>query len=71
MSQKVNIKKLSSNACIPTYGTEFSAGADLYSGMPDAVTIAPGTTEFTKTGIAMKKDISSFSRLLKREEHIL
>ena len=54
MSQKVNIKKLSSNACIPTYGTEFSAGADLYSGMPDAVTIAPGTTEFIKTGIAME-----------------
>ena len=37
MSQKVNIKKLSPNACIPTYGTEFSAGADLYSGMSEAV----------------------------------
>ncbi len=54
MSQKVNIKKLNENACIPTYGTEFSAGADLYSGMPEAVTIAPGTTEFIKTGIAME-----------------
>ena len=39
MSQKVNIKKLSPNACIPTYGTEFSAGADLYSGMSEAVTV--------------------------------
>ena len=54
MSQKVNIKKLNPNACIPTYGTEFSAGADLYSGMPEAVTVMPGTTEFIKTGIAME-----------------
>ena len=54
MSQKVNIKKLSPNACIPTYGTEFSAGADLYSGMSEAVTVMPGTTEFIKTGIAME-----------------
>ena len=38
MSQKVNIKKLNPDACIPTYGTAFSAGADLYSGMPEAVT---------------------------------
>lgn len=37
MSQKVNIKKLNPDACIPTYGTAFSAGADLYSGMPEAV----------------------------------
>lgn len=54
MSQKVNIKKLNENACIPTYGTEFSAGADLYSGLSEAVTIAPGATEFIKTGIAME-----------------
>ena len=54
MSQKVNIKKLNPNACIPTYGTEFSAGADLYSGMSEAVTVMPGTTEFIKTGIAME-----------------
>lgn len=39
MSQKVNIKKLNPDACIPTYGTAFSAGADLYSGMPEALII--------------------------------
>lgn len=54
MSQKVNIKKLTPDACIPTYGTEFAAGADLYSGMPDVVTVMPGKTEFIKTGIAME-----------------
>ena len=45
MKQNVNIKKLTPNAIIPTYGTEYSAGADLYSGMTEAVTINPGTTE--------------------------
>ena len=54
MKQNVNIKKLTPNAIIPTYGTEYSAGADLYSGMTEAVTINPGTTEFIKTGIAME-----------------
>ena len=47
MSQKVNIKKLNPNACIPTYGTEFSAGADLYSGMSEAVTVMPGTVSLS------------------------
>lgn len=54
MIQNVNIKKLVPNAVIPTYGTEFSAGADLYSGMTDAITIEPGNTEFIHTGIAME-----------------
>ena len=54
MKQNVNIKKLTPNAIIPTYGTEYSAGADIYSGMTEAVTINPGTTEFIKTGIAME-----------------
>jgi len=54
MSQNVNIKKLNENACVPTYGTEYAAGADLYSGMEEAVTVMPGTTEFIKTGIAME-----------------
>ncbi len=54
MKQNVNIKKLTPDAIIPTYGTEYSAGADIYSGMTEAVTIKPGTTEFIKTGIAME-----------------
>ena len=49
MSQKVNIKKLNPNACIPTYGTEFSAGADLYSGMSEAVT--KGLAPANKVGV--------------------
>lgn len=54
MKFDVNIKKLNEKAIIPTYGTEYAAGADLYACMDEAVTIAPGETYFTKTGIAME-----------------
>ncbi len=50
----VNIKKLNENAVIPTYGTEYAAGADLYACMDEAVTINPGQTSFIKTGLAME-----------------
>lgn len=54
MTQLVKIKKLDPNATIPTYGTEFSAGADLYACMTEAVTINPGETTFVHTGLAME-----------------
>ena len=50
----VNIKKLNENAVIPTYGTEYAAGADLYACMDESVTINPGETCFIKTGLAME-----------------
>ena len=52
MKQQVNIKKLDDRAIIPTYGTAFSAGADLYACMDHAVTIAPGETYLVHTGIS-------------------
>ena len=54
MKFDVNIKKLNENAVIPTYGTEFAAGADLYACLDEAVTINPGETHFIKTGLAME-----------------
>ena len=53
MNTIVKLKKLTPNAIIPTYGTVQSAGADLYSGMEQPVTIEPGKTEFIHTGIAI------------------
>ena len=45
MKEKVEVKKLNKNAKLPTYGTEFSAGADIYALIDgDSVTIAPGET---------------------------
>ena len=48
---KMNIKKLCDSAKIPTYGSEFSAGADLYSA--EAAEILPGETVLVHTGIAI------------------
>ena len=50
----VRIKKLSDNAVIPTYGSQFAAGADLYACEGEAVTINPHETKLIHTGIAME-----------------
>lgn len=54
MTQTVKLKKLTDNAVIPAYGTEFAAGADLYAAMEDTVVINPGETQFIHTGIALE-----------------
>ncbi len=51
---KVNIKKLDDRAVIPTYGSEFSAGADLYAVLDEPVTLQPGETKLIHTGLAME-----------------
>ena len=51
---KINIKKLDENAKIPTYGTDFSAGADLYALADSQVTVGGGETVLMHTGIAME-----------------
>lgn len=50
----VNIKKLNEKAIIPTYGTEYSAGFDLYSVSDEEITINPHETVLIKTGLAME-----------------
>lgn len=51
---KIPVKKLKANATLPTYGTDFSAGADLYACLDEGVTIEPGKTVFIPTGLAME-----------------
>ena len=50
----INIKKLNENAVIPTYGSEFSAGADLYALTDEPIVIAPRETVLVHTGVAME-----------------
>ena len=52
--QTINIKKLDERAILPTYGSEFSAGADLYACIDRPVTIAPGDAFLFHTGLAME-----------------
>lgn len=51
---KVKVKKLVDNAVIPTYGSEFSAGADLYACVDAPVLIAPHETVRIKTGLSVE-----------------
>lgn len=51
---QVKIKKLNKNAKIPTYGTDFSAGADLYALLDSAQEIVPGETKFIPTGLSFE-----------------
>lgn len=53
-SEKINVKKLSSNAKIPSYATDFAAGCDLYSSSSEKISFNPGETKLIKTGIAME-----------------
>ena len=52
--EKIRIKKLHSNAVIPTYGSLEAAGADIYACLDAAVTIPAGKTVFIPTGLAME-----------------
>ena len=54
---RVRLKKLNEKAILPTYGSEFSAGADLYACIDESVAIAPGKTAFIGTGLAMELEI--------------
>lgn len=54
MDFSVKIKKLNENAILPTYGTEFSAGADLYACEGEEVVIGAGETKLIHTGIAIE-----------------
>lgn len=50
---KIRLKKLNENAVIPVYGTQYSAGADLYV-LDDTVNILPHETVLLHTGIAIE-----------------
>ena len=53
----VKIKKLNQNAKLPTYGSPYSAGADLYACIENDITIEPNQTVLVKTGLAMELDV--------------
>jgi dUTPase len=48
------VKKLKENAILPTYGSEFAAGADLYALPDEEIVIAPGEPKLIHTGLAME-----------------
>lgn len=54
MNIRVKVKKLRDNAILPTYGSKYAAGADLYACMDAPVVIRPHETVMIGTGLAME-----------------
>ena len=50
----IHVKKLRENATLPTYGSQWAAGADLYACLEAPVTIEPHQTVFVPTGLALE-----------------
>ena len=57
--EPIKVKRLREGAILPTYGTPFSAGADLYACLEESVTILPGETKKIPTGIAMELPVGT------------
>lgn len=51
---KIKVKKLDERAIIPSLGSEYAAGADLYAVCDEIVNIEPHKTVMLHTGLAMK-----------------
>ena len=50
----VKITKLNKNATIPTYGSDYAAGADLYACIDKPIVIKKRETVFVPTGLSME-----------------
>ena len=61
---QINIKKLSDNATIPTQGTNFAAGYDLYAA--EDATIVCGTRKLVKTNISTAITPGYYGRIAPR-----
>lgn len=63
---EVKIKLLDERATPMTYGTEYSAGADLYSLKGENITIEPGATVLIHTGISMEIPVGTVGLIFAR-----
>ncbi len=61
---QINVKKLSENAIIPTQGTNFAAGYDLYAA-EDALVVC-GSRKLIKTNISMEITPGYYGRIAPR-----
>lgn len=50
----IAVKKLDERAVLPTYGSQFAAGADLYALCDEELVFQPNETKFVRTGLAME-----------------
>ncbi len=62
----INIKKLNPNAIIPTRGSEYAAGYELYACSEIAIDIAPHSTVKVGTGLAVEIPHGYFGAIFAR-----
>lgn len=62
----VIIKKLNDLAKLPSYGSEYAAGADLYAATSEDITIKPHETVKIGTGFAMELPAGCFGAIYAR-----
>ncbi|MBR4172897.1 MAG: dUTP diphosphatase, partial [Clostridia bacterium] len=63
---EIFIKKLKETAIMPTRGSEYAAGYDLYACIDGAVKIAPHTTEKIGTGLSIAVPQGYFGAIFAR-----
>ena len=62
----IKIKKLNDNATMPTKGSEYAAGYDLYAANTEMITIYPHETVKVGTGLAMELPHGYFGAIFAR-----
>jgi len=62
----IEVKKLREDAILPTRGSVYSAGYDLYAAIDEPITIAPHTTEKIGTGLAFALPEETFAAIFAR-----
>ena len=63
---KIQIKKLKENAHLPTRGSAYAAGYDLYACLDEAITIASGETVKVGTGLSIAVPEGYFGAIFAR-----
>lgn len=63
---KVKIKKLNENAIVPSKGSEYAAGVDLYACTSASIVIAPHQTVKVGTGLAIELPHGTFGAIFAR-----
>lgn len=63
---QINIKKLNDLAKLPTRGSEYAAGYDLYAATADIINIPPHSTVKVGTGLALELPENTFAAIFAR-----
>ena len=62
----MNIKRLHPKAIVPTTGSDYAAGYDLYAAIDEEITIPPAATVLIGTGWAMEVPLGYFGAIFAR-----